>query len=253
MSPRRIPSAELRAEARRTQVKIDDLSYRMSEEPGPPGDDGAPGHRIMSGAGLPADPSPMENDYYLNTLNGDVWRYISGVWTFLMNLKGPTGTTGATGSVGPAGSTGPAGATGATGPAGATGATGATGPTGPAGLPNITAINNAPGRALATNFTPHATRPVSVAYSFSLHTVLTLIGTSFAQVQLLVDPSGTPTTVVDTARHQRVVGVGITVNEQSDVIITLRCLVPPGYVCRLVSSTGNGGTVIAVSQTEVVL
>lgn len=73
-------------------------------------------------------------------------------WTYLGNIRGPTGAQGADstvpgpqgpqGDIGPAGPqgvpgpTGPTGATGATGsvgPAGPTGATGATGPTGPAG------------------------------------------------------------------------------------------------------------------------
>jgi hypothetical protein len=133
------------------------------------------------------------------------------------------------------------------------GETGAGGAPGAAGLANIGAPAS-PSRTVNTDFTPDAARPTLVAYACNLHTVLTAVGTSFAQIQLLADPGpGTPTTIRSTARHQRVLGLGISINEQSDVISSVYALIPVGWVCRLVSSTGNGGTATLVSQTEVPL
>lgn len=138
-------------------------------------------------------------------------------------------------------------------PEGDVGAAGGVGPTGPAGLANI-GTPVVPVRALNSDFTPDATKPCLVGYSYQLHTVLTLVGTSFAQVQLLADPGpGTPTTVRSTARHQINIGVGISVNQQSDVISSVYALIPSAWVCRLVSATGNGGTVTSVAQVEVPL
>jgi hypothetical protein len=111
-----------------------------------------------------------------------------------------------------------------------------------------------PTRAVNTDFTPDATRPCLVGYSFQLHTVLTLIGTSSAQVTLLADPGpGTPTTVRSRAMHQINIGVGITVNQQSDVISSVYAMIPANWVCRLVPSTSNGGTVTSIAQVEVPL
>lgn len=133
------------------------------------------------------------------------------------------------------------------------GAQGIQGLTGADGLPNVTGMSTSPGRAFNTNFVPHATRPSVCIYAVQLHTVLTAIGTSFAQVDLLCDPSGTPTTLCGRVKHQRVLGLGISINEQSDVICSAYSLIPPGYVVRLVPSTGNGGTATFVAQTEIIL
>lgn len=108
-----------------------------------------------------------------------------------------------------------------------------------------------PSRALNVDFTPDATRPMFVMYSVQLHTVLTAIGTSFAQAQLVADAGpGSPGTVRSTVRHQVALGVGITVNTQSDVIVPMYALIPAGWIVRLVSATGNGGTVTLVNQIE---
>lgn len=142
------------------------------------------------------------------------------------------------------------------GDVGATGGSGSVGPMGPAGPAGLANIGTpvVPTRTMNVNFTPDASKPCLVGYSFQLHTVLTLIGTSFAQVQLLADPGpGTPTTVRSTARHQINIGVGVAVNQQSDVISSVYALIPAAWVCRIVSSTGNGGTVTSVAQVEVPL
>lgn len=125
---------------------------------------GAPGSVWRSGAGTPSDALGIDNDFYLNTSNGDVFKKAAGTYgTAITNIKGPQGNAGATGTAGatwytgtgaPAGGTGvnndlyldlatgdvykktagswgstgnikgPTGATGGTGPAGADGAAG---------------------------------------------------------------------------------------------------------------------------------
>lgn len=166
-----------------------------------------------------------------------------GKWFFRRKipLKGDRGDEGELGPIGPTGIPGPQGIQ------------GIQGLTGPAGLPNVTGFNASPGRAFNTNFVPHASRPVVCVYSVQLHTVLTAIGTSSAQVELRCDPSGTPTTLCSMVKHQRVLGLGISINEQSDVICSVYHLVPPGYVVRLIPTVVNGGTATFLAQMEIVL
>lgn len=139
------------------------------------------------------------------------------------------------------------------GPQGNQGAQGDMGPQGPAGLSSI-GTPSSPSRPVNTNFTPNESSPSLVGYAFNLHTELTAVGTSFAQVQLLADPGPSPpVTVRSTARHQLVLGVGLSINQQSDVISSVYAMIPAGWICRLVTSAGNGGTVTSVAQTEVPL
>ncbi len=76
-------------------------------------------------------------DLWSDSGSTDIVVDVSGYWTSLPAVFGPTGATGAPGVTGATGSTGPVGITGATGaastvagPTGATGLTGSTGPTG---------------------------------------------------------------------------------------------------------------------------
>lgn len=82
---------------------------------GSTGPAGAAGTLWYFGAGAPSSGTGANNDVYINTSNGDLYKKISGTWTYQTNIKGPTGATGATG---PQGDPGATGATGATGPAG---------------------------------------------------------------------------------------------------------------------------------------
>lgn len=78
---------------------------------------GADGNTWYSGSGTPANTIGNNGDYYLNTANCDIYKKISDVWIYQLNIKGATGSTG------PTGATGDSGATGATGSTGANGAT----------------------------------------------------------------------------------------------------------------------------------
>lgn len=83
---------------------------------GASGSDGIDGNRWFHGTGAPSDGLGVDDDYYLDTLTGDVYNHGGSVgWNYSGNIRGPTG------------------ATGATGPQGATGATGAQGPAGSGG------------------------------------------------------------------------------------------------------------------------
>lgn len=79
-------------------------------------------HVTWSNVGSPD--TSQNGDYYLLNPDGNVYQKISGTYTGVANIKGPTGITGTTGQ------TGQTGATGASGVSGASGATGATGTNG---------------------------------------------------------------------------------------------------------------------------
>ena len=68
---------------------------------GTDGEDGKRGSKWWSGAGAPSAvlPTMQEGDFYINTLNGDVYELETG-WVLNCNIKGPTGATGATGADG---------------------------------------------------------------------------------------------------------------------------------------------------------
>lgn len=77
---------------------------------GPQGVAGAAGATFLSGSGAPASSSGNDNDYYIDTGNGNLYKKESGSWTLISNLRGPTGATGAVGAAGPAGAAGADGA-----------------------------------------------------------------------------------------------------------------------------------------------
>lgn len=49
----------------------------------------------------------VDNDYYLNTISGDVFQKQSGVWVKIGNFMGPKGDTGSKGDKGDTGAAGP--------------------------------------------------------------------------------------------------------------------------------------------------
>ena len=98
--------------------------------------------------------SAVAGDMYLNTSTGEVYKCVSGGsstqarWTYVGNIKGPTGSQGPRGATGPKGSDGspgPTGPKGATGPTGPKGDTGPTGPRGSDGSPGPTGPRGATG------------------------------------------------------------------------------------------------------------
>lgn len=94
---------------------------------GTDGADGADGATWYTGSGAPGNGSGVDNDLYLRTSNGDVYKKTSGSWSVVANITGPQGPSGATGA---AGATGPAGANGTNGTDGATWITGTGSPVG---------------------------------------------------------------------------------------------------------------------------
>lgn len=72
---------------------------------GPTGPAGTPGSVWHFGSGVPAGALGVDGDYYLDTVNGDVYFKSLGAWGFIDNLTGPMGATGAAGPAGADGST----------------------------------------------------------------------------------------------------------------------------------------------------
>lgn len=81
---------------------------------GPKGEKGDPGESSMwyVGTSIPTGVDYREGDMYLNTSNGNVYRYNNNVWLYRGNIKGPAGPRGdqgIAGPTGPRGSVGPKG------------------------------------------------------------------------------------------------------------------------------------------------
>ena len=77
---------------------------------------GGSGMRLLHGDGAPInDGNALEGDYYIDTMNGDMYKKSYGDWEYLLSLKGPKGDKG---DKGDKGNTGDAGAVGKTGEAG---------------------------------------------------------------------------------------------------------------------------------------
>ncbi len=94
-------------------------------DPGTNGANGADGSKWYTGRTNPSSSSAyQEGDMYMNTTNGNVFRYTGRGWASAGNLTGPKGDTGATGATG---ATGPEGPQGEQGPQGEKGETGAKG------------------------------------------------------------------------------------------------------------------------------
>jgi len=71
---------------------------RLRLSPGEAGKDGQDGATWLRGNGAPADELGKEGDFYLNRLNGDVYRKTSdGIWSIELNIKGAQGQQGAAG------------------------------------------------------------------------------------------------------------------------------------------------------------
>lgn len=92
---------------------------------------------FLNGEGAPAPALGDDGDFYLDTLNSDLYGPKTlGDWgtpVSIIGPAGPQGIQGVTGAQGPQGIPGPKGVKGDTGLTGATGATGATGPAGAEG------------------------------------------------------------------------------------------------------------------------
>ena len=74
---------------------------------GPIGATGAPGSKWYSLASAPPGGLGVVGDFYLNSINGDVYEKTGvAAWTLIDNLTGPTGPAGPPGPAGPAGSGG---------------------------------------------------------------------------------------------------------------------------------------------------
>jgi hypothetical protein len=74
-------------------------------DPGPPGPPGVVGSVWYEGAGPPVT-LQTDNDFYLNTTNGDVYQQQSGAWVLVGNIKGPQGDQGDKGDKGDQGEPG---------------------------------------------------------------------------------------------------------------------------------------------------
>jgi hypothetical protein len=98
--------------------QIDNSSYwrLMDESPitwaqamagpaGADGADGATGSVWRNGSGVPSNALGVDNDYYVNTDNGNVYFKAAGTYSLILNITGPAGADGADG----ADATGPAG------------------------------------------------------------------------------------------------------------------------------------------------
>lgn len=191
--------------------------------PGTAGNPGANGNSVLSGPGNPAPGNGVNGDFWINTTTWQIFGPKSGgVWPAGQSIQGAQGLQGIQGVPGPN------------------------------TLP-VTSINTSPGRTVNTNYQIHATRPAIVIYSVQLHTVLTLIGTSSAKVELRSDSAVTPTTPRSEVMHQINIGVGIAVNQQSDVVNNLVAFIAAGDNVRMVPTLSNGGTATLTRQLEIVL
>ncbi|WP_394995023.1 hypothetical protein [Emticicia sp.] len=121
------------------------LSLRGEAGSGGGGSGGGGGGTVwFNGTGTPSNSEGIEGDFFLNTVNNNVYKKLSGAWSLISNFKGSTGLTGNTGATG---------ATGSQGVAGATGANGVTGPTGLQGIQGIAGVAGANGTSFIVNAT----------------------------------------------------------------------------------------------------
>lgn len=86
-----------------------------------------------SGGGVPENDVGDEGDFYLNVVDGDVYRKSAGSYVLTFNIRGPQGAKGEKGDQGPTGPQGPKGDTGEVGPVGPQGEIGPQGLIGPQG------------------------------------------------------------------------------------------------------------------------
>lgn len=117
---------------------------------------GANGYNILQGSGAPLAGNGIDNDSYINTSNGDVYKKSSGAWALTGNIKGPQGIQGNQGTQGIQGIQGTIGPQGPQGPTGA-------------GFANGTAVNQIyiTGSTPFAPTTPVTTLPTSAAPAFT--------------------------------------------------------------------------------------
>jgi len=101
---------------------------------GPTGEGGS-ATQIRQGLGAPSNALGVDNDFYINTSNWDIYQKTSGVYSVIGNIQGSDGTDGNDGSQGIQGEQGLQGTKGDTGSQGIQGLKGDTGDTGPQGVP----------------------------------------------------------------------------------------------------------------------
>ena len=70
------------------------VSGNIKGAQGNAGTAGAAGSKWFSNPGVPSAGTGADNDFYLNTANGDVYQKTSGAWLLVTNLKGAAGTAG---------------------------------------------------------------------------------------------------------------------------------------------------------------
>lgn len=61
---------------------------------GPAGSAGSAGSQILDGAGVPANGLGNDGDWYIDTVNGNAYKKITGAWVFQLTLKGASGASG---------------------------------------------------------------------------------------------------------------------------------------------------------------
>lgn len=76
---------------------------------GAPGTPGTNGSTWYTGSVVPVSGLGVNNDLYLLTTTGNVYKKLAGTWGIIENITGPTGPTGPIGPVGPTGATGASG------------------------------------------------------------------------------------------------------------------------------------------------
>lgn len=111
-----------------------------------------------------------------------------------------------------------------------------------------------PVRALNTNFTPHATRPVLCIYSVEIGGQTTLLSGDDGVIELRSDTATPPVTVRCSIRNRIAQTVGVTIGTQSVVRGTLTYMVPAGHNVRLQTVVLLAAPTFAItSSTEIVL
>ena len=73
---------------------------------GPAGTQGAAGSVLRNGGVAPSNGTGVDGDYYLNSVNGNLYQRVTGAYTLVANLTGPQGTAGGAGVAGATGAPG---------------------------------------------------------------------------------------------------------------------------------------------------
>jgi hypothetical protein len=76
-------------------IRYSDLEvYKVDAIKGDSGTPGSPGSIWYNGTGVPSVGIGNNNDYYLDTSNGNVYQKLSDIWTFVGNIRGAIGPAG---------------------------------------------------------------------------------------------------------------------------------------------------------------